>query len=40
MGINSQVGLFDASWVYYAVIIVMAAIAPLTIGVAKHRDWI
>jgi magnesium transporter len=40
MGMNFQVGLFDASWVFYAVIIVMAAIAPLTIGVAKHRDWI
>jgi Mg2+ and Co2+ transporter CorA len=40
MGMNFRVGLFDATWLFYVVLVVIAAIAPLTIGVAKARDWV
>ena len=40
MGMNFRVGLFDATWLFYVVLVAIAAIAPLTIGVAKARDWI
>jgi magnesium transporter len=40
MGMNFKVGFFESSWLFYLVLAVIAAIAPLTIGVAKRRDWI
>jgi magnesium transporter len=40
MGMNFKVGLFDATWLFYVVLVVIAAIAPVIIGVAKARDWI
>jgi magnesium transporter len=40
MGMNFKIGLFDAAWVFYLVVAVIAAMAPLVIGVAKLRDWI
>jgi magnesium transporter len=40
MGMNFKVGLFSASEMFYVVVAVIIAIAPLTIGVAKLRDWI
>lgn len=40
MGMNFKVGLFEAAWAFYVVVALIAAIAPLTIGVAKLRRWI
>jgi magnesium transporter len=40
MGMNFKVGLFAVTWVFYLVIAVMGAVALLTVGVAKHRDWL
>jgi magnesium transporter len=40
MGMNFKVGLFEASWVFYVVLALTLAFAPITIGVAKLRDWI
>ena len=40
MGMNFQVGLFDHPTLFWAVIVVIVAIAPLTFGVAKLRKWI
>jgi magnesium transporter len=40
MGMNFKVDLFDATWGFYAVVAAVAAIAALTIGVAKTRRWI
>ena len=40
MGMNFKVGLFNASWLFWAVVAVIIGVAPLTIGVAKARDWI
>lgn len=34
---NFKVSLFEATWLFWAVIV---AIAPITIGAAKLRDWI
>jgi magnesium transporter len=39
MGMNFKVGLFAVTWVFYAVLALMAAIAMLTVGVAKVRGW-
>lgn len=40
MGMNFQVGLFDEPLLFWVVIALIAAIAPLTIGFAKLRHWI
>jgi magnesium transporter len=40
MGMNFNVGLFDDPMLFWVVVAVIVAIAPLTIGVAKQRDWI
>jgi magnesium transporter len=40
MGMNFRIGLFEASWVFYLIVGAIVAMAPLTIGFAKHRDWI
>ncbi len=40
MGINFKVGLFETTWVFYVVVATVLAIAPITIGIAKRRNWI
>jgi Mg2+ and Co2+ transporter CorA len=40
MGMNVKVGLFDDSWMFYVVLAVILALAPLTVAIAKMRDWI
>jgi magnesium transporter len=40
MGMNFKVGLFEDSWVFYLVLALILAIAPLSVGVAKLRKWI
>jgi magnesium transporter len=40
MGMNFKIGLFDDSWLFYLILALILAIAPLTVGVAKLREWI
>ena len=40
MGMNFKVGLFDHPKVFWAVLAMIALIAPITLGAAKQRDWI
>ena len=40
MGMNFELGLFDHSELFWVVVAVVIAFAPITIGVAKLRDWI
>ena len=40
MGMNFKVGFFDNSSLFWVVVVVIVAVAPVTIGVAKLRDWI
>ena len=40
MGMNFKLGLFSETWMFYVVIALIIAIAPITIGTAKLRDWI
>ena len=40
MGMNFKVGLFDEPILFWVVLAVIAAIAPLTIGLAKLWKWI
>jgi magnesium transporter len=40
MGMNFKVGLFDNTSLFWVVVAVIIAVAPLTIGIAKLRDWI
>ena len=40
MGMNFKVGLFETTWVFYVVVAAVLAIAPITIGIAKLRNWI
>jgi magnesium transporter len=40
MGMNFKVSLFEETWLFWVVVGVIIAIAPLTIGAAKFRDWI
>ena len=40
MGMNFKVGLFDDPMLFWIVVAVIVAIAPLTIGIAKQRDSI
>ena len=40
MGMNFQVGLFDAVWVFWLVLAAMLTIAMLVLSVARSRRWI
>ena len=40
MGMNFIVGIFDATWPFYAVVALVLTIAIVTLAVAKRRDWI
>jgi magnesium transporter len=40
MGMNFKVGLFDDPSMFWVVVALIVALAPLTIAVAKFRDWI
>lgn len=40
MGMNFKVGLFHHAWGFWLVVAVIAAIAPLTLGLAKRGGWI
>ena len=40
MGMNFKVGLFDTAGLFWVVVAVIVAFAPITVGVAKLRDWI
>jgi magnesium transporter len=40
MGMNFKVGLFDRATLFWVVIGLIAAIAPITIGLAKRWSWI
>ena len=40
MGMNFKVGLFGSAWLFWVVVAVIVAIAPLTLGFAKTRRWI
>ena len=40
MGMNFKVGLFDEPVLFWVVLGLIAAIAPVTIGLAKRWDWI
>jgi magnesium transporter len=40
MGMNFKVGLFDNTSLFWVVVAIIVAIAPITIGFAKLRDWI
>ncbi len=40
MGMNFKVGLFDEPRLYWVIIAVIVLIAPLTLGIAKQREWI
>jgi magnesium transporter len=40
MGMNFKVGLFEDTWIFWIVVGFIIAIAPLTVAVAKLRDWI
>ncbi len=40
MGMNFQVGLFDAVWVFWLVLAAMLGIATLVLSVARSRRWI
>jgi Mg2+ and Co2+ transporter CorA len=40
MGMNFKVGLFERASMFWIVVGVIVAIAPLAVGIAKQRDWI
>jgi len=40
MGMNFQVGLFDAVWVFWLVVAAMLTIAMVVLSVARSRRWI
>jgi magnesium transporter len=40
MGMNFKVGLFGHPWLFWVVVAVIVAVAPLTLGVARLRHWI
>jgi magnesium transporter len=40
MGMNFKVGLFNEPQLYWVIIAVIVMIAPLTLGIARQRDWI
>jgi Mg2+ and Co2+ transporter CorA len=40
MGMNFQVGLFNAVWVFWVVLAAMLSIALVVLSVARSRRWI
>lgn len=40
MGMNFQIGLFDRAWLFWVIVAAIIAVAPLTLGVAKAKQWI
>ena len=40
MGMNFKVGLFDNASLFWGVVAVIVAVAPVTLGIAKLRSWI
>lgn len=40
MGMNFKAGLFEHPWLFWVVVAVIVAIAPLTFWLAKRRGWI
>jgi Mg2+ and Co2+ transporter CorA len=40
MGMNFKVGLFNDSSLFWVVVAVIVAVAPITVGVAKLKRWI
>jgi Mg2+ and Co2+ transporter CorA len=40
MGMNFDVGLFDTSWLFYVVVALIIAVAPITLLLARGRSWI
>jgi magnesium transporter len=40
MGMNFKVGLFTHPWLFWVVVGLIVAIAPLTLGMARRRRWI
>jgi Mg2+ and Co2+ transporter CorA len=40
MGMNFKIGLFEQNWVFYVVLALILGLVPLTVAVAKAREWI
>jgi magnesium transporter len=40
MGMNFKIGLFEQNWVFYVVLALILGLVPLTLAVAKTREWI
>jgi magnesium transporter len=40
MGMNFKVGLFNNASLFWVVIAIIIAVAPITLGIAKFRSWI
>ena len=40
MGMNFKVGLFEEPMVFWVVVAVIIAVAPVTLGLARARDWL
>lgn len=40
MGMNFEIGLFDTAWLFWVILAAIIAVAPLTLGVAKAKQWI
>ncbi len=40
MGMNFKVGLFEEPMMFWVVVAVIVAVAPVTLGIARARDWI
>jgi magnesium transporter len=39
MGMNFRVGLFDVTWLFWVVVAVIVAVAPVALGFARARRW-
>ena len=40
MGMNFEIGLFDIAWLFWVILAAIIAVAPLTLAIAKTRQWI
>jgi hypothetical protein len=40
MGMNFRVGFFEYTWLFWVVVGVIVAVAPVTLLLAKSRDWL
>ena len=40
MGMNFEVGLFEEPMLFWVVVAVIVAVAPVTLGIARARSWI